>query len=130
MSGGFSCWRCGIQLQDAELPVSRHSSCRSCFEPLRCCRMCRHFSEQAEGQCLHDEAEPPEEKERSNFCDFFRPGKAGFDPTRNRGTERAKNRLKSLFADAEEEAEEENDPVAEESPPDPVRSRLDNLFDS
>ena len=93
--------------------------------------MCRFFSDRVHGNCLHDRAEPPLEKERNNFCDFFRPGLSVHDPAREDRNQGARQRLGALFgeeadsgADAGEEAEPPGDPLASS------RARLDNLFDS
>ena len=131
---GFSCWRCGERLRDADLPVSRHSYCAACHEPLHCCRMCRFFSEQTREACLHDAAEPPGEKETANFCDFFRPGSAGPDAARDLRNEGARQKLNSLFGEAADAADPDDRRGSSDPAPGPgpdlARARLDDLFDS
>lgn len=124
---GLSCRRCAGRLQDADLPVTRHSYCVGCHEPLHCCRMCRFFSEKARENCLHDDAAPPLEKESGNFCEFFRPGGTGPAPARELRGENARRRLNSLFGD---ETPASGADGGERDAPDLARARLNDLFNS
>jgi hypothetical protein len=45
--------------------------CPQCDAELHACVMCRHFDPHAARQCREPQAEPPREKDRANFCDFF-----------------------------------------------------------
>lgn len=62
--------------------------------------MCRFFDAQATRQCLEDDAEDVKEKERVNFCEWFKPSENAFDPKRKRVEDGAHDQLASLFGDA------------------------------
>ena len=121
----LNCWNCGETLADVPLPISRHAHCASCFEVLRCCRMCQHYRDLDHTKCAEDRADPPVIKENANFCEFFRPDRNAFNPNITQASGAAKSRLDALFGrDTEVEP-------ADEWPENnvPKRSALDDLFD-
>ena len=52
----------------------RLDECPSCHADVHACRNCRHHDRSAQGECREPLAEPPREKDRANFCDYFLPG--------------------------------------------------------
>ncbi len=124
-SNSLSCWNCGKALDDVPLPISRHAHCASCFEVLRCCRMCQHYRDLDHTKCAEDRAEPPVIKENANFCEFFRPNRNAFDPSSTQASDAAKSRLDALFGGSSE-VEPANDRPEHNVP---KRSALDDLFD-
>ena len=54
------------------------------------CRMCRFFDRAAPKQCREDDAEEVTEKERVNFCEWFKPSVDAFDPVRAKKDAKAK----------------------------------------
>jgi hypothetical protein len=64
------CWYCGAPLTDAE-PLGRSLCCDRCGRELRVCRHCRFYLPGSRGDCGEPNADPPVDKERSNFCDWF-----------------------------------------------------------
>lgn len=67
------CFKCQKIL---ELPVGvnflRTESCPYCRWDLHCCKMCLFYDTSAYNECKESQAERVVEKEKSNFCDFFR----------------------------------------------------------
>ena len=126
----LNCWNCGKTLADVPLPISRHAHCTSCFEVLRCCRMCQHYRDLDHTKCAEDRADPPVIKENANFCEFFRPDRNAFNPNVTQANGAAKSRLDALFGDALSGGDTEVEP-ADEWPENnvPKRSALDDLFD-
>ena len=126
----LNCWNCGKTLADVPLPISRHAHCTSCFEVLRCCRMCQHYRDLDHTKCAEDRADPPVIKENANFCEFFRPDRNAFNPNITQASGAAKSRLDALFGDALSGGDTEVEP-ADEWPENnvPKRSALDDLFD-
>ena len=126
----LNCWNCGKTLADVPLPISRHAHCTSCFEVLRCCRMCQHYRDLDHTKCAEDRADPPVIKENANFCEFFRPDRNAFNPNITQASGAAKSRLDALFGDALSVGDTEVEP-ADEWPENnvPKRSALDDLFD-
>ena len=126
----LNCWNCGKTLADVPLPISRHAHCTSCFEVLRCCRMCQHYRDLDHTKCAEDRADPPVIKENANFCEFFRPDRNAFNPNVTQANGAAKSRLDALFGDALSGGDKEVG-LADDMPENnvPKRSALDDLFD-
>ncbi len=80
MSHSISCFRCGASLAAMSLPLSRQDECPECSVYLHVCRMCKDFDPSVPRQCREDGAEDVTEKDRVNFCDWFSPSEAAFDP--------------------------------------------------
>jgi len=99
MSDKLACYRCGTSLVAIPLPLSRRDQCPACGADLHVCRMCIHFDRAVPGQCREDGAEDVTEKERSNFCDWFTPSEAAFDPARKAESDAARDALAALFGD-------------------------------
>ena len=99
MSHSLRCYRCGSALSSLPLPLSRRDGCPECAADLHVCRMCVHFSASAPRQCLEDGAEDVKEKERPNFCDWFKPSETAYDPAAHDKAAQAKSELDALFGD-------------------------------
>ncbi len=99
MSHNIACYRCGAALSALSLPLSRRDQCPECSADLHVCRMCLYFDRAVQRQCREDGAEDVTEKERANFCDWFKPSETAFDPKRKSEADAAKEALASLFGD-------------------------------
>jgi hypothetical protein len=64
--------------------------------------MCGFFDPQAPSQCREDDAEDVKEKELANFCEWFVPSEAAFDPQQKSAAEQARESLEALFAGLDE----------------------------
>jgi len=65
------CWNCGKIL--TALDFGRQDTCRGCGRDTRVCKGCIHFEASANNQCRENQADRVVDKERSNFCDYFKP---------------------------------------------------------
>ena len=101
MADELHCYRCGESLASLSLPLSRQDECPSCSVYLHVCKMCRFYDANVPRQCREDGAEEVIEKERANFCDWFKPGQDVFDGARAREAFQAKDALAVLFGDGE-----------------------------
>ena len=101
MSTDLSCYRCGASLAELTPPISRQDECPSCTVYLHVCRMCEYFNPDVPKKCTEDDAEEVIEKERLNFCEWFKPSASAYDPQRASEEGRARNELASLFGDGE-----------------------------
>lgn len=99
MSHNVACYRCGASLAALSLPLSRRDQCPDCSADLHVCRMCRFFDRTVPRQCREDGAEDVKDKERPNFCDWFKPSESAFDPTRKADADAAQAALAALFGD-------------------------------
>ena len=68
---GGNCWNCGTEL--TALDYGRSDICRKCGRDTKVCKGCSFFDPMANNQCHESQAERVVDKERSNFCDYFRP---------------------------------------------------------
>jgi hypothetical protein len=61
--------------------------------------MCLFFDPHVPRQCREDGAEDVTEKERPNFCEWFKPSETAFDPERKASADAAQDALAALFGD-------------------------------
>ena len=99
MTHNIACYRCGASLSELSLPLSRRDLCPDCNADLHVCRMCVSFDSTVPRKCREDGAEDVTEKERPNFCDWFKPSDKAFDPTRKSDADAAQDALAALFGD-------------------------------
>ena len=66
------CWKCRKET-NIEKPV-RGDECPLCHADLHVCKACEFFESGAHNDCRETSAEYVGDKERGNFCDYFRPG--------------------------------------------------------
>ena len=97
MSEEIVCWRCGASLSHLSLPLSRMDECVECRSPLHVCRLCIHYDPTVTRACREDDAEEVKEKERPNFCDWFKPAPQAHDPALSAADEKARSDLDALF---------------------------------
>ncbi len=99
MTNNLSCYRCGESLASLSLPLSRQDQCPGCSTDLHVCRMCSFFDKHVPRQCREDGADDVTHKERTNFCDWFKPSDSAFDPARKAEADAAQDALAALFGD-------------------------------
>ena len=97
MSHSISCYRCGASLASLSLPLSRQDECPECHNYLHVCKMCIYFDARVPRQCREDGAEEVRDKDRLNFCDWFKPSEAAFDAERKEEEDEAISAAEDLF---------------------------------
>lgn len=75
-----SCWRCGRHLDSGD--YARGSACPGCRSETRCCRNCEFYDPRLNNECKESQADRVVDKEKSVFCEFFRPRKASAAPAK------------------------------------------------
>ena len=103
VANSLGCFRCGASLEALTLPIGRRDECPECAVHLHVCRMCIFFDPQVPKQCREDDAEEVFEKEKVNFCEWYKPSADAFDPVRAREATEAKSALAALFGDEPDE---------------------------
>lgn len=98
-SSEILCYRCGASLAALTLPFSRRDMCPACSVHVHACRQCAFFDRNAIGQCLEEEAEEVLEKERVNFCEWFRPSENAYDAGGRAAHDDAARELAALFGE-------------------------------
>ena len=99
MSEEIVCFRCGKSLEYLSLPLSRRDECRGCRASVHVCRMCIYYDPLAVKQCTEDDAEEVNDKEKVNFCEWFKPACGAFDSIGAGKAAQAKSDLDALFGD-------------------------------
>jgi hypothetical protein len=108
-------------------PYSRYEECSVCKADLHVCRMCREYDARVANACREDRAEYVLDKDKANFCDYFRPRSGAFQKKDDAAEREARARLAELFGEAVPEhdnAEQENT----ESEADRALAELKRLF--
>jgi len=123
----YFCWKCGAPLKGVPFPLTRHSVCLVCQAELHVCRMCRHYAPRYTNACSHDHADNIPEKERANFCSYFRPRK-GEQAQDDAEVARSKNALQSLFGEDTRESEDDSRAERAQKRTEASRRSLDELF--
>jgi hypothetical protein len=88
------CAFCGKDI-GGEGRVERTDTCPHCHRDLYCCIQCEFYDEYAHNKCREPESEWVSDRQKANFCDFYRfRGKVKSDPDRSK---EAKKKLEELF---------------------------------
>jgi len=67
------CWKCRKEIS-IEKPV-RGDECPFCHADLHVCKSCEFYESGAHNDCRESSADMVSDKERANFCDYFRAKK-------------------------------------------------------
>ena len=89
------CWKCHKEI-NIEKPV-RSDECPLCHADLHVCKACEFYESGVHNDCRETSAEFVSDKERGNFCDYFRASKkitAGEDTSK---ADKAKAAFDALF---------------------------------
>ena len=129
MSESLSCYRCGHSLDSIPLPFSRRDECSNCIAELHVCRMCLMYDVSEPNSCKEEDALEVTEKERANFCDYFKPNPKAYAPGFVESQDKALSELTALFSNSSE-TDKENMSLDESSdtPENDVLSRAEDLF--
>jgi hypothetical protein len=115
------CWKCGASLADLTLPLRRLEECRKCSAELHVCKLCEWYSIAVAKHCREPVAEEVKDKERANFCDYFKPRADAYKPADVGASSKARSDLDALFGS---DAQGALQPTAAER----ARAELDKLF--
>lgn len=98
MSEHISCYRCGDSLDAIPLPFGRRDECLNCIAELHVCRMCIMYDVREPNSCKEEDALEVTEKERANFCEYFKPNPKAYAPGFTEAQDRAISELTTLFS--------------------------------
>ena len=71
------CHNCSTQLNfSVNERIGRKEECPKCYADLRCCKMCLFYDPSAYNECREPVAQRILEKEKANFCDYYKIGKS------------------------------------------------------
>src|SRR3954462_15283457 len=121
MSGELVCWKCGASLKELSLPLSRLDECKQCHAELHVCKLCEWYNTSVAKHCRETIAEEVKDKERANFCGYYKPRAGAFSSASTLAMDRAKTELQTLFGPSKADS-------AVPSAADRARMELENLF--
>ncbi len=121
----IQCWKCGATLRNLLLPFSRYEECSTCKADLHACISCKNYAPNLSDACNEDRADFVLDKEKANFCDYFKVNPKAYSKKDDADAKAAKASLAALFGeDLEEDAAEE----AASSEADKALAELRRLF--
>ena len=89
------CWKCHKET-NIEKPI-RGDECPCCHVDLHVCRACEFYESGVHNDCRETSAEYVTDKERRNFCDYFRVNKKIYVGGDNSKAAAAKDAFNALF---------------------------------
>ena len=94
------CHQCGWEWTIAGQP-GRSETCEGCRADLRVCLNCLSYDPRVAQQCRERRAEPVEEKDRANYCEWFEFARRAYVPSANANSreQTARDQFKKLFGD-------------------------------
>jgi hypothetical protein len=125
----MQCWKCGIELKNILLPFSRYEECSSCKTDLHVCISCKNYDPVISDGCREDRADFVLDKDKSNFCDYFKVNCKAYKKKDNSESRQARAQLAALFGEDLQQSEEES--VHDDSPQaesDKALAELKRLF--
>lgn len=102
----IQCWNCGSELKNLLLPFSRYEECSTCNADLHVCIACKNYEPATTDSCHEERADFVLDKEKANFCDYFKADRRPFKQKDNAEAKQAKARLADLFGEEPVDAEE------------------------
>ncbi len=80
----IKCFHCNKELDlSPNTNVGRKETCSSCYADIHVCKMCIHYDKSAYNECKEPMADRIVEKEKSNFCDYFKLGNNNLGESQN-----------------------------------------------
>jgi hypothetical protein len=71
----LQCYKCGEPLSETfKVLVGRSDTCPKCMTDIRCCKMCGFYDVKSYNDCREPSADRVPDKEKANFCDYFKIG--------------------------------------------------------
>lgn len=128
MSQVLVCWQCGASLAHLSLPLSRFDECRACRAALHVCRLCEFYDIGVAKHCREPIAEEVKDKERANFCDYFKPRPGAWSNRAQAESDKARTALNALFGGSEPSKSASDATVQQPSAADRARAELEALF--
>lgn len=124
----IQCWKCGTTLRNLLLPFSRYEECSTCKADLHACISCKNYAANLSDSCREDRAEFVLDKDKANFCDYFKVNPKAYSKKDDAAAKAAKAGLAELFGEDSESITEDEE-VTASSDADKALAELKRLFD-
>ena len=113
-------------MSELRLPVSRREECPDCRAEIHVCRQCVFYSAHIANACREDRAEFVSNKEKSNFCDYYKPEADAYQATADK-EKNARAQAEALFGDIKQDSKTEQS-TGSDDPAQAARDELKRLF--
>ncbi len=91
------CFKCGGEVVVIERRVGRRDECEHCGADLHCCFNCEFYDRSRHNECREPISDRVKDKDRANFCDFFKiKEQRATAPVVDKAAE-AKRKLEEMF---------------------------------
>ena len=124
----LQCWKCGTELKRLIMPFSRYEECSTCKADLHACLQCRNYKPSVADECAEDRADFTLDKDKANFCDFFKPNKRAFNAKDGVAVSTARNKLAELFGEEATDTAEEPSVASPQAKAEQALTELQRLF--
>lgn len=75
MEATEKCYKCGTEIHIDHIDrIARSEECPKCFAAVRSCMMCNFHDPKSYNECREPMADRITDKEKANFCDFYKFG--------------------------------------------------------
>ena len=91
----MNCFHCGRRIELTQR-VGFREVCPGCDRSIHVCLNCDFYDPAFNNQCREPQAERVVDKDRANFCEYFRPVKAS-EPRRRSPASDTRTKLEALF---------------------------------
>jgi len=95
----LQCWKCGSKLGDILFPFSRYEECSVCKADQHVCLLCKEYDPNISDGCREDRADFVLDKEKANFCDYFKPKANAYRKKDDQQARQARAKLAELFGE-------------------------------
>jgi hypothetical protein len=92
------------------------------------CKQCEFYDSGVADACKEDRAETVSDKEKANFCDYFKVIADAYKGAQNKQSEQARKQAEALFSGMDSEAEIDSPETESEDPAQAAREELKRLF--
>ncbi len=124
----MQCWKCGTELKNLLLPFSRYEECSSCKADLHACIACKSHDPAVSDACREDRAGFVLDKDKANFCDYFRANPHPYQKQDDTVARQARARLAELFGEQAIDDAEQSESSTTQSEADKALTELKRLF--
>ena len=131
MTEALDCWQCGESLAELLYPFRRNDECPACRADVHVCRMCEFYDPTMGDSCREPVADKVNDKERANFCDYYRATPGAYRATEDAAARIELDALFGLESGGEPAGEaqgEESFADKRKAQADEARRKLDSLF--
>lgn len=90
------CFGCGKEFPEG-IKVFRTTECPSCGRDVKVCLNCLYYSPGSNMDCREHISELVKDKEKSNFCEFFKLGGASSEGKVGKKSQNARSAFDNLF---------------------------------